>query len=259
MSLLDSLIKLVIAALKVLVDYKVAHLPESTKVELSAKERFDNDIQEMQTALFKNNAFTVTELFEQLRSDALAVGASTEPARHCETGGDSACGSGDNPTRQRILQSESDMVNGEIPHGENPAFAPSGVPRRKETNRVTFHHSASDFGDAETIHKWHTERGFACIGYHFVITKDGTIEHGRKLQLVGAHNAGRNADSIGVCVIGHFGKYPMTAPQEEACARLYHDLCRAYGKKLIVECHHEKCPGKFVNRLDFQDVLAKAV
>lgn len=55
--------------------------------------------------------------------------------------------------------------------------------------------------NAETIHKWHKERGFDGIGYHYVILEDGTIENGRPEYWEGAHAKGHN-DAIGICLIG---------------------------------------------------------
>jgi N-acetyl-anhydromuramyl-L-alanine amidase AmpD len=40
------------------------------------------------------------------------------------------------------------------------------------------------------------------IGYHYVITTDGHIEFGRGLEEVGAHVAGNNSKTIGICMIG---------------------------------------------------------
>lgn len=67
--------------------------------------------------------------------------------------------------------------------------------------------------DAATIRVWHTdERGWSDIGYHFVIKRDGTIETGRDLdkdgdiyEEVGAHVAGWNKHSIGICMVGGRG------------------------------------------------------
>lgn len=54
----------------------------------------------------------------------------------------------------------------------------------------------------EDIKKWHIQRGFNDVGYHFVIKLDGTIELGRSLDKIGAHVTGNNAGSIGICYIG---------------------------------------------------------
>lgn len=53
--------------------------------------------------------------------------------------------------------------------------------------------------------RWHKERGFADIGYHWIIDRDGRIQPGRPESTVGAHTQGKNTGSIGVCLIGGFG------------------------------------------------------
>ena len=55
---------------------------------------------------------------------------------------------------------------------------------------------------AADIRRWHLERGFSDIGYHYVVDLDGTIEPGRDVEIAGAHTTGHNADSIGICYIG---------------------------------------------------------
>ena len=58
-----------------------------------------------------------------------------------------------------------------------------------------------DIGVAE-IDRWHKAKGWRGIGYHFVIRRDGTIEYGRPLSTPGAHAAGFNSKSIGICLVG---------------------------------------------------------
>mgnify|MGYP001137584974 CR=1 FL=1 len=60
---------------------------------------------------------------------------------------------------------------------------------------------SQDIGAAE-IRKWHLDRGFADIGYHYVIRRDGKVERGRKEERAGAHCEGWNARSLGVCLVG---------------------------------------------------------
>ena len=48
----------------------------------------------------------------------------------------------------------------------------------------------------------HRARGFADIGYHYYITRDGVVHAGRALYTVGAHATGYNAHSIGICYEG---------------------------------------------------------
>ena len=62
-----------------------------------------------------------------------------------------------------------------------------------------------DFTTAD-IDRWHRQRGFASIGYHFVIYRNGDIHVGRSLSEIGAHCKGHNAISIGICYIGGLSK-----------------------------------------------------
>jgi N-acetylmuramoyl-L-alanine amidase len=59
----------------------------------------------------------------------------------------------------------------------------------------------ADVGVKE-IDRWHRQRGFLRIGYHFVIRRDGTLETGRPLEQIGAHVSGHNKESIGICLVG---------------------------------------------------------
>lgn len=59
----------------------------------------------------------------------------------------------------------------------------------------------ADVGVKE-IDKWHRDRGWLKVGYHFVIRRDGTIEQGRYLDETGAHVSGENDHSLGICLVG---------------------------------------------------------
>lgn len=75
----------------------------------------------------------------------------------------------------------------------------------REINLIVVHCSATKPAHKATvadIDRWHKERGFAKIGYHYVVYQNGTIHKGRAEGEVGAHVAGRNSTSIGVCYIG---------------------------------------------------------
>ena len=55
---------------------------------------------------------------------------------------------------------------------------------------------------AEDIHRWHTDKGWDGIGYHYVIEVSGKLSHGRPEYWKGSHAYGHNTDSIGICMIG---------------------------------------------------------
>jgi N-acetylmuramoyl-L-alanine amidase len=58
----------------------------------------------------------------------------------------------------------------------------------------------------EDIRRWHKERGFSDIGYHFVIYLDGSVHEGRPIEKVGAHCSGHNATTIGIAYVGGLDK-----------------------------------------------------
>ena len=56
----------------------------------------------------------------------------------------------------------------------------------------------------------HADR-FGFTGYHYYITRDGTVYQTRHLQLVGAHAKGYNQHSIGVCYEGGLDEHGKPA------------------------------------------------
>lgn len=85
----------------------------------------------------------------------------------------------------------------------------AGLTRRKKTKSVVIHCSASPPNvktGVKDIDRWHRQRGFMMVGYHWVIKTDGEIQEGRDEDFVGAHVGGYNHDSIGICLIGGVDK-----------------------------------------------------
>lgn len=80
----------------------------------------------------------------------------------------------------------------------------SALSKRSKTNRAILHHAEAKTCSAADIHSWHKNNGWAGIGYHFVVHKDGTIERGRPEDTIGAHASNNNSDSIGICFEGDF-------------------------------------------------------
>lgn len=95
---------------------------------------------------------------------------------------------------------------------------------------------------ASDIDRWHKERGWAGIGYHFVVLLDGTVEEGRDIENAGAHCKGQNASSIGICYIGGRGAHgtqdTRTEEQKNALRELIARLRNEYGN-LPVFGHHD--------------------
>ena len=107
----------------------------------------------------------------------------------------------------------------------------------RKITEIIVHCSATaegkDFGAAD-IDRWHRAQGWDCIGYHYVVKIDGTVQEGRPIERIGAHCKGHNANSIGVCYIGGLtadGKEPKdtrTAAQKAALLSLIRRLKSNY-------------------------------
>jgi hypothetical protein len=80
--------------------------------------------------------------------------------------------------------------------------------KHAKATRIIFHHTASGVDlDAPAVQAMHLTRGWADIGYHFLIDSNGVISVGRDLRYQGANAKGNNSDSIGVGFIGNFHPY----------------------------------------------------
>lgn len=95
-------------------------------------------------------------------------------------------------------------------------------------------------------------RKFKDIGYHYYITRDGTLHHGRPESKVGAHCKNHNRHSIGICYEGGIdenGKPADTRTPEQLATwhTLLTVLTNRYPRALVVrhrDLDHEKdCPG----------------
>jgi len=84
--------------------------------------------------------------------------------------------------------------------------------------------STMDIG-AKEIRQWHVvDNGWADIGYHYVIRRNGLVEHGRDIKAVGSHVRGFNTCSIGICMVGGKGGNNFTALQWDALEKLVKDV-----------------------------------
>ncbi len=96
----------------------------------------------------------------------------------------------------------------------------------RKIRKIIVHCTATPEGrevSLEELDHWHRERGFKCIGYHYVVGLDGTVHEGRKVEMIGAHCLGYNRDSIGVAYVGGIaadGKTPADTRTEAQCEAL---------------------------------------
>ena len=119
----------------------------------------------------------------------------------------------------------------------------------RKIKEIILHCSATPEGRDFTvsdIRRWHLQRGFSDIGYHYVIYRNGTICKGRNIDKVGAHCEGHNTYSVGICYIGGMtfdGKEPKdtrTVQQKKSLVRLVKNLMEIHNLNASdVHCHYE--------------------
>lgn len=107
---------------------------------------------------------------------------------------------------------------------QGTALTPGLVPETcaRALRMVVLHASATPSGHSigmnplAEIDRWHQARGFRrsaaavlrarpalpAIGYHYVVDVDGAVFAGRHVDEVGAHVAGHNTHTLGVCLVG---------------------------------------------------------
>ena len=126
----------------------------------------------------------------------------------------------------------------------------------KTIDAIIVHCSATKEGkdySARDINVWHKQRGFAEIGYNYVVKLDGTVEVGRSLLKDGAHCNNRgfgglsyNKHSIGICYVGGLdangkAKDTRTDAQKRALRVLIAKLVKEYPIKEILG-HRDTSP-----------------
>ena len=127
----------------------------------------------------------------------------------------------------------------------------------KTIDAIVIHCTATRPGQdvhASDIDKWHKERGFAMIGYNYVIDLDGTVETGRPLTRDGAHcntkglsGKSYNKHSIGIVYVGGLDENgepadTRTPEQKEAMAELVYKLMEEHPGIIEIIGHRDTSP-----------------
>lgn len=117
----------------------------------------------------------------------------------------------------------------------------------RKINKIIIHCSATPEGRDYTvtdIDRWHKQRGWKGIGYHYVVYRDGSVHTGRDVEEIGAHCTGQNANSIGICYIGGLaadGKTPKDTrtPKQKTALRDLVKRLQAKYPNITIHGHNE--------------------
>lgn len=131
---------------------------------------------------------------------------------------------------------------------------------------VVIHHSVvystDDTTTAREVQRLHQQdRGWADVGYHYMVGKTGVTYEGRALNVRGVHTASYNTGTVGVCLLGNYSADTIGNDQWQGLGRILFWLVAALPLTHLAG-HRDfnvqtECPG---NNLWFSlDQLAQAV
>ena len=129
---------------------------------------------------------------------------------------------------------------------------------------LVLHHSVvwagNDLATVRDVQRLHRgDRGWADIGYHYLVGRNGTIYAARPLNVRGIHVAGHNTGSVGVCLLGNFVNESLTEEQRTSTLLICQWLTLLLTKMTHLAGHREfnpetQCPGD--NLIEFLDEAA---
>lgn len=145
------------------------------------------------------------------------------------------------------------------------------LPFTRKINTIHIHHTAEpnkrNYKGLETIkniYQYHTKtRGWSDIGYHWLISPEGTIWVGRDPNRDPASITNYNKGALAIALIGNFDTEILEEPQKITAIELTKFLLSTFqleAEKSIF-FHKEKsataCPGKNIKKEDFLSWLKK--
>lgn len=90
---------------------------------------------------------------------------------------------------------------------------------------ILIHHSVTKHdATPDDIALLHKARGWAGIGYHFVIDKAGVVYYVGDISTARAHVENKNEKFLGICMIGDFTKHLPSDEQIKSA----HDICKYF-------------------------------
>lgn len=139
-----------------------------------------------------------------------------------------------------------------------------GLSTRSATDAIVIHHAAVDKATPESIHAYHLSQGWAGIGYHLYVRKNGEIHEGRPHWASGAQVLNHNYHTVGICCEGNYDVAGAVMPKAQMDA--LHEAIR-YMKKIYpsaaVKFHRDfggsVCPGRYFPAQEALDYAEKPV
>lgn len=124
-----------------------------------------------------------------------------------------------------------------------------GLSCRPKTEAIVLHHAAARVAAPGDVHAWHLQNGWAGIGYHLYVRKDGSVHAGRPLWASGAHTLNFNSSTLGICCEGDYDAETEMPPAQLQSLREAIAYLKKWYPDAQVKCHRDynatACPGRF--------------
>ena len=131
-----------------------------------------------------------------------------------------------------------------------------------QVKKITVHHTddgralnkMSDLQFLRAMENHHRNtRKWACIGYHFIIGRDGKVYEGRPIKYQGAHASSNNPNNVGISLIGNFSSHMPSKHQMKSLESLLYKLRKQFNVSSSSVYGHThlgqtECPGKYLKR-----------
>lgn len=136
-----------------------------------------------------------------------------------------------------------EIINSNLKFRSNMAYG-------NEPKEIILHHASWNDCSVESIHEAHKNNGWAGIGYHYYVRKNGKIYKGREDNMIGSHCSGHNTNTLGICAEGDYENIDKTMPeaQKEALKELVTYLKNKYSITKVSkhkDYNNTDCPGKY--------------
>lgn len=128
----------------------------------------------------------------------------------------------------------------------NLNFNMSKIAYGNNPNAIVLHHAEAPNCTIQDINTWHKNQGWAGVGYHYFVRKNGEVFKGREDNWVGSHCLGHNQNTLGICFEGAYNKEIMPQAQINAGKELITYLKSKYGISKVYrhkDLNNTDCPG----------------
>jgi N-acetylmuramoyl-L-alanine amidase len=130
--------------------------------------------------------------------------------------------------------------------------------------RILYLHHSAGVNTVEAYHDQHKKKGWAGLGYNFIVGLDGKVYKGRDPKFIPAGCLGFNTNSLHICAIGNFDNIIMPEVQKQALKELVQYCKIQFPTLTAIKGHKEApyataCPGKNYPLAEIKDVFVNGL